>query len=293
MDSILIAGASGFLGRNLVPLLLKKNINLILFTTGNSNFNFKSLASKKNIIVANKRNIKKIINNNKISTFLNLQVSFSYFHNIDSLREMLEANISVPMELAELCSEKKCFKRLITATTFHVYSKGSDKFCPANVFSGTKESFSVLAESLAINKNFLFDEVVVYDTFGEGDNRKKIVSIINNAIDNNQTLKLSPGKQVIDLSHITNIAEGFLKLIFYKNKTRSKIKKQYFASSGNRIKLQELAKIIEEIKMKKLKAKWGAFDYRKGEVLNPIMPKKGTNICKKDNLRKRLSKFLI
>ncbi len=294
MDSILVAGASGFLGRNLIPILLKKKFKLIIFTTGKSNFKISKIKEyKKKIIFVNKKNLQSAIHKYRIVMFINLQVSFSYFHNLKSLSEMIEANITTPIKIAEMCSEKKYFTRLISPSSFFVYGKGTKDYYPSNVFAGTKKSFSDLAESLALNKGFIFDEVVVYDTFGEGDPRLKIVSIINNAINNNMIIKLSPGNQIIDLSHIELVAQGFSNLIIKKNSSNIVPKRQFYASTGNRMTLRDLADKIGKIKGKKLHAEWGAFNYRKGEILKPVIPKKKWNICKKEKLDLRLKKYLI
>ena len=294
MDSILIAGASGFLGRNLVPILLKKKFKLIIFSTGNSTFKISRIKEyRKKIIFVNSKNLLSTINKHRIVMFINLQVSFSYFHNLKSLSEMIDANITTPIKIAEMCSEKKYFKRLISPSSYFLYGKGTKDYYPSNVFAGTKKSFSDLAESLAVNKGFIFDEVVVYDTFGEGDPRQKIVSIINNAINDNTIIKLSPGKQIIDLSHIESIAQGFFNLIVNKDNGNIGTKRQFFASTGNRMTLRDLAKKIVKIKGKKFHAEWGAFNYRKGEIMKPIIPNKKWNICKREKLDKRLKKYLI
>ena len=285
---ILVSGATGFLGKNLISKLVK-NHSLLIFSTGKSKINPRKIIKSKQIFYCDLSNYQNKIKQHKPKIFLNLQVRFSYYHDETILKEMVNSNLSIPINLLQ-CAAENGLKRLISPTTFVAFDKNR-KYNPANVFAGTKQAFAVLADALARIFQFQFDEVIMFDTFGENDNRKKILNIFAESIKNNKKLSLSPGNQMLDITHIDTIVSGFANLINKKIKNKYS-KNIYFASGLNRLTLKNLAKLIEKCSNKKLYANWGALNYRKNEVLSPVKVIKKLNICKKENLKKKINIFL-
>ena len=186
--------------------------------------------------------------------------------------------------MIEICS-KNGLKRLISPTSFFVFSDNSSySYNPINFFAATKQAFSDLVLPLAKNNNFAFDEVVIYDTILVNDSRKKIVSLILNAIETGEQLSMSPGNQILDLTDIETLAKGISKFIEDDFKTRVGKKSLYFASSGNRLTLRDLVNKCEIISNKKIHIKWGDLPYRNFEILDPIKPINNMNICDQENI---------
>jgi len=282
---ILISGATSFLGRSLIPKLQKKNCTLLLFTSNKGSFKAEKIFKKKNLKIINQSQIEKI-KKFKPDIFLNLQTMYNYNADFKNLSDLIDANIKIPLQLLMLCSNS--ISRLISPSTYYMYGKNTSIIKPINLFAALKYSFSIVAEQQAVEKNFIYDEVILFDTFGIGDVRKKILNQIKLNFKDNKKAKFSPGNQVLDISDINEISEGFIKLIFKKkNKNTKNI---FFASSKNRLTLKELVKKCEKIKKSKLNIQWGALNYRKNEIMKPLYVKK--NICNKDNLDKKLNIFL-
>jgi nucleoside-diphosphate-sugar epimerase len=282
---ILISGATSFLGRSLIPKLQKKNCTLLLFTSNKGSFKAEKIFKKKNLKIINQSQIEKI-KKFKPDIFLNLQTMYNYNADFKNLSDLIDANIKIPLQLLMLCSNS--ISRLISPSTYYMYGKNTNIIKPINLFAALKYSFSIVAEQQAVEKNFIYDEVILFDTFGIGDVRKKILNQIKLNFKDNIKSKFSPGNQVLDISDINEISEGFIKLIFKKkNKNTKNI---FFASSKNRLTLKELVKKCEKIKKSKLNIQWGALNYRKNEIMKPLDVKK--NICNKDNLDKKLNIFL-
>jgi nucleoside-diphosphate-sugar epimerase len=283
---ILISGATSFLGRSLIPKLQKKNCTLLLFTSNKGTFKAEKIFKKKNLKIINQSQIKKI-KKFKPDIFLNLQTMYNYNTDFKNLSDLIEANFKIPLQLLMLCSNS--ISRLISPSTYYIYGKNINTIKPINLFAALKYSFSIVAEQQAVEKNFTYDEVILFDTFGIGDVRKKILNQIKLNFKNNKKLKLSPGNQVLDISDINEISDGFIKLIFKKKNKKNK-KNIFFASSKNRLTLKQLVNKCETIKKSKLNIQWGALKYRKNEIMKPLYVKK--NICIKDNLDKKLNIFL-
>ncbi len=285
---ILISGGTSFLGRSLIPKLQKKKCQILLFTSNKGLFKAKKIFNKKKLRIINKSQLN-FVEIFKPDLFLNLQTMYSYNANLKNISDLVDSNIKIPLQLLSLSS--KTIKRLISPSTYYIYDKSLENIKPINFFASLKYAFSAIAEQEALNNEFNYDEVIVYDTFGEKDVRNKLLNQVKKNFSINKEVKMSPGNQILDVSHIDSISNGFLNLIFEKKKTR-KVKRTLFASTLNRLTLKQLIKKCEIIKKENLNVKWGALNYRKNEIMHPIKPKTKKNICKKDNLNLRLKKFL-
>ena len=289
MKKILISGGTSFLGRSLIPKLQKKNCKILLFTTNKGSFSADKFFSKKNLSIININQID-FVKKFKPDLLLNLQTMYDYNTDLKNISDLIDANIKVPLQLLFLSS--KYIKRLISPSTYIIYDRSLKKIKPINFFASLKYSFSFIAEHEARNNGFKYDEVIIFDTYGENDIRNKIIDQLKNNFYKKKNIKMSPGKQILDISHIDHISDGFVNLIFNK-KTNQQIKRTFFASTGNRLTLRELEVKCENIFKKKLNIKWGALNYRKNAIMFPVNFKKKQNICKKEKLDLRLKKFLL
>ena len=287
--NILISGGTSFLGRSLIPKLQKKRCKILLFTTNKGYFKADKIFKTKNLKVITNNQIN-YISKFKPDIFLNLQTMYSFNTELKNISELIDANIKIPLKL--LFSSARTIQRLISPSTYIIYDGSLKKVKPTNFFASLKYSFSFIAENEAKNNNFVYDEVIVFDTFGENDIRVKILNQIKNSYFKNKEIKMSPGKQILDISHINAISDGFINLIFNK-KISKQSKRTFFASTHNRLTLKKLITKCEKILKKDLNIKWGKLKYRKNVIMRPIKFKQNQNICKKEKLDLRLKNFLI
>jgi CDP-paratose synthetase len=286
---ILISGGTSFLGRTLIPKLQKKKCKILLFTTGKGHFKADKIFKKKNLKVIDSNQLN-YINRFKPDIFLNLQTMYDFNTDSKNISELIDANVKIPLKLLFLSS--KTISRLISPSTYIIYDGSLKKIKPTNFFASLKYTFSFIAENESKKNTFSYDEIIIFDTFGENDTRIKILNQIKNSYFKNKKIKMSPGKQILDISHIDAISDGFINLIFNK-KTNKKSKRTFFASTQNRLTLKKLMTKCEKILKKDLNIQWGKINYRKNVIMSPIKFKQNQNICKKEKLDFRLKNFLL
>ncbi len=122
-------------------------------------------------------------------------------------------------------------------------------------------------EYLMASKGPHFSSLVLFDTYGPGDRRGKIVQKLMELEPSAPPLELSPGYQFINLIHIEDICSG----IFQQCKNlliQNPSDKRLFLASAQFVTLRELVSEIEFVRGLKLPVKWGARDYRVGEILD-------------------------
>ena len=151
---------------------------------------------------------------------------------------------------------QKNFIGFITFGSRWEYNQKGD-YQPNSFYAATKHASDYLLQYFA-NKQTTIVSLKIFDTYGENDNRKKILNLLLKSYKNQTTLKLSPGKQEIDLVNILDICELVSKIC-----TDIKIKKirgfkKFTVSSKKPIKLIQLIKILKKNLKKKLKCEnWG------------------------------------
>ena len=135
---------------------------------------------------------------------------------------------------------------------------------PNSFYAATKHASDYLLQYF-VDKKTTVVILKIFDTYGEDDNRNKILNLLLKNYKNQTTLSLSPGKQEIDLVNVLDICALINQIcIDIKNKGLKGFKK-YTVSSKNPIKLIQLVKKLKKILNKKLKVKIGVLKYRKNE----------------------------
>lgn len=109
----------------------------------------------------------------------------------------------------------------------------------------------------------------MFDTYGADDKRGKILGLLKKISETGETLKMSPGEQLIDIVYIDDVVEAFVlagKLLSARKYDHCGT---YGVSSTKPISLREVVKIFEEVAGKKLSIEWGGRPYREREIMTP------------------------
>lgn len=135
--------------------------------------------------------------------------------------------------------------------------------------------------------------LTLFDTFGADDKRQKILGLLKRIFETGESLKMSPGEQLIDIVYIDDVIEAFILAGKILANHKYDYCGTYGISSTKPIPLREVVKIFEEIVGKKLLIEWGGRPYRAREIMVPwssykLLP----NWRPKVSLREGIKKFL-
>jgi nucleoside-diphosphate-sugar epimerase len=109
------------------------------------------------------------------------------------------------------------------------------------------------------------------DTYGPHDTRPKIFNLWAKTVSEKGVLDMSPGEQLVDISHVSDVVNAFYRLlILLEQDKQKKMRGKVFAvSSGRPVSLRKLAKIFEKVSGNTLTINWGKRPYRPREVMKP------------------------
>lgn len=258
---LLITGATGFIGKNLVARLEKDGHEVM--TIGRS-FN--------NDIAT----ITAFMQKEKFDGVIHLASLFLAQHKPEDVKNLIESNVLFSTAVLESAVASKIPWFINTGTFWQHFE--DKKYSPVNLYAATKEAFEKIAQYYIETSPINFVTIKLFNVFGAGDIRPKVFNLWLKIAASGEVLEMSPGEQKIDITHVDNVIDGYVRMIELLSKdAKGKLKGKSFAiPSKERMSLKKLSQLFEKITGAKLNIKWGAKDYRPREVMMPW--KKGKKI---------------
>tara|TARA_Y100001958_G_scaffold95172_1_gene65198 strand:+ start:288 stop:1139 length:852 start_codon:yes stop_codon:yes gene_type:complete len=248
VKKILLTGATGFIGSELLKNL--SNYNKVYITL-----------RKRHKINPNNKNIIKIHFNSykdlshkfrkiKIDTVIHCATHYVKSHKFEDIKKLSESNILFGNIILENLKIMRVKKFVNFSTVWENFDGKKDNFY--NLYSAYKASFiKIMSFYKKKNLNTKFLNLVISDTFGLRDKRKKIVNLLKTNYKRNLVTKIVSKNLHINLLNVKDIVNA-IELILKKNYKSD----NYILKNKNNFKIYDIVKEIEKYSQKKLRVKW-------------------------------------
>ncbi len=265
MKRFIVTGGYGFIGSNLIKLLLKKKfevLNIDKLSYAAQKYNLKDINSKnylfKKIDINNKKEILKILKNYKPHGIFNLAADTHVDRSIDDSSNFIKNNILGVYNLLEAIKNYKKKIRLIHISTDEVYgdilgSKRSDEnfpYIPSSPYSASKASSDHLVS--AYIRTHKIDAVISNCSNNYGPRQfpeKLIPKMIYNILNNKPLPIYAKGKNSREWIYVDDHCEALIKL-FFKGKSGEKYN---IGSDINCSNIFLVKKILKSFAIRKIK----------------------------------------
>ena len=253
--SILITGGAGFVGSNLIRLLISKtNYNIISLDNYSSGFKKNHIKNTRvRYLTGDTKYIGKIIKEpKKIHSIFHFGEFARIYQSFLNMNECLDSNMVGTNSIFNFCLENK-IKLIYSATSASLGNQGNDKNLSPYAF--TKAKNLELLENLKKWFNFKYEVIYFYNVYGPGQISKgkmaTVIGIFEESFKNKKPLPVVlPGTQTRRFTHIDDTVK-ICYLAWKKNLSR-----HYSISNKQSFSILEVAKMFNS-KIKFLKKRPG------------------------------------
>nr|WP_298994251.1 NAD-dependent epimerase/dehydratase [uncultured Polaribacter sp.] len=262
-ETILLTGATGFLGSYLLKDFLQNNYNVIILKRSTSNTNrIKDLSKNyKSYNIDELNSLNAVFVDNKIDIIVH--TACSYGRNNQSIVDIVKTNLIFGLNLMELGID-------YNVKTF--INTGSLLPRDVNNYSLSKSQLSDWLKLYSDKIQFI--NLKVEHMYGPKDDKKKFLPwLINEMINNREKIKLTTGLQKRDFIYIDDVVAAF-DVVLEKRKQLSNYSEfDVGTNKFTQVKdfVIQISKALEKQTKRQIlpKLKFGAIDYRKGDIMIP------------------------
>ena len=210
--SILITGGAGFVGSNLIRLLISKtNYNIISLDNYSSGFKKNHIKNSRiEYLNGDTKNIKKLIREpKKIDSIFHFGEFARIYQSFLNMNECLDSNMVGTNSVLNFCLENK-IKLIYSATSASLGNEGKDKNLSPYAF--TKSKNLELLENLKKWFNFKYEIIYFYNVYGPHQISKgsmsTVIGIFEDHFKKGKSLPVvKPGTQTRRFTHISDTVE--------------------------------------------------------------------------------------
>lgn len=279
-----VTGATGYIGSCIVKKLIDLGVTVGIICRKNSNMQLLSNVQE---------NISICVFDGKIENMVTYLKKFrpevvfhmaSFFvaeHNSNDIRELIDSNVLFGTQLLEAMRMSDVHLIINASTAWQHYN--NEEYDPVSLYAASKEAFEIILKYYTAVENFEAISLAIFDSYGPGDPRKKIIHLLQKIAGTRETLEMSGGEQLLDMVFIDDVVSDFLCAADMLVKGEKHLEK-YYIRSGKLVSLRELVGVFEKVYGVKLNIIWGARPYRRREVMHPAT--RGMSICP---IKKRVS----
>ena len=211
---IIITGGAGFVGSNLINILLRRTkfrlISIDNYSSGNKKNHIKS--PRVEYINADTKDISKVLNPYKkeINTIFHFGEFSRIYQSFLKMKECIDSNTIGSHEVFNFCLSNK-IKLIYSATSASIGNKGNDKNLSPYAF--TKAKNLELLENLKKWFNFKFEILYFYNVYGPGQIKIGSMSTVIGIFEDQFRKKMPltvvrPGSQSRRFTHINDTSEA-------------------------------------------------------------------------------------
>ncbi len=268
---ILITGATGFVGKTLIPFLYEhgyRDLCLVVRSQEKADRLFGTLKLSY-VDCKSKDWTTQIISYNPDSV-IHLATLFSGKNDSEMVEKIIDTNVLFTTLLLESLSHTDCL-HFINAGTFTEFLYGNERYFANNLYSASKTAVRPIIRYYQTQSKWNWFNIIIYSSYGRKNEKKKIIDFLSEALDSPLPVKFTGGKQVLDFVHVDDMADFFCNLL----DKISDLKKSYYQfhlGTGEGHTLREVGALLERISGKKLNAEWGGLPYRPLDTMYAVAP---------------------
>jgi len=186
-------------------------------------------------------------------------------HQPEEIETLIAANVLFPTQLLEAMAANGVRLLVNTGTAWQHFE--NRVYDPVNLYAASKQAFESLLAYYVNARGFSAATLALFDTYGPGDPRPKLMRALWNAARNGTRLAMTSGEQLLDMVHVDDVADAYLAAeLALRDAGPAQLR--YGVSSGAPMRLKDLVAAFEQATGARLDVAWGERPDRPRDVMH-------------------------
>jgi nucleoside-diphosphate-sugar epimerase len=213
--TILLTGATGFIGSHMLERLLQDEYRVIALIRGNSDARrIAHLLAHKNLQITNMDSISGIFEFSPPDIVIHMATCYKKNHSPEDIAYMIEWNIHIPTTICQLCADHGV-KYFINTGTFFEYDRTVHPITESspekvlNLYASTKLAFANILKYYTEQYDIKALTLKLFMPYGPRDNIK-LIPVAIRALLNHSPMTLSAPKHRLNFTYASDIIDAYL-----------------------------------------------------------------------------------
>jgi CDP-paratose synthetase len=271
---VALTGITGFVGRNLMPMIIDKLTNVELLT-----LNVETDLSKAQQMYPWKQchhilttELDKLVDFNP-EIVLHLATITTERNNTELIKPMLAANIEFGVLLLDSLTRCSQLRLFVNTGSFAEYRFGQSKINDAYLYAATKSAFRHFCDYYSQLMNYKYITVVPYTIYGGTPTVKRLMDYILESMESETPVDMTAGEQILDFTHVNDLADFYVHILrnpdlFYNLDNGE----EFHIGTGKGTSIRDLVSIVERVYGRKCNINFGGRPYRERDTMHAVAP---------------------
>jgi nucleoside-diphosphate-sugar epimerase len=271
--AVLVTGATGYLGSNVVGALVERAENVHVLVRSASGVKEVGKRWGKvgvHVYDGSVGSVDHAVVESKATFVVHLASLFLATHSPGQIGPLLESNILLGTQVLEASANNGVYGIVNTGTSWQHY--GGEEYDPVCLYAATKQAFEDIVEFYVRASGLKCLTIKLFDTYGPNDTRRKIINVLMSSLFSAEAIQLTEGRQVLDLLYVDDVVNAYICAVERLRSHGVVGHERYAIGAKRRYSLREVVAVIERATGRKLRAEWGKRPYREREVMSPWEP---------------------
>jgi len=197
---------------------------------------------------------------------LHLAGLFLAEHSPDTIVDLLESSVLFPCVLLDAADRAGCGRLVNTGSYWQRYN-GAD-YDPVNLYAAAKQALEDCAAYYVRAKNWKMLTLQMFDTYGPGDTRRKVLNLLHGLKDG-ESLAMSSGEQKMYFCYIDDVVDAYRQALRLLDAQPPGTARTYAVRGELPCSLREAAGVYLEVSGRRPALQWGVRPSRPREFLDP------------------------
>jgi nucleoside-diphosphate-sugar epimerase len=282
---LLITGATGFIGRELVSRLLADGRDLAVVARPSS----AEVDNRCRIIMDDGSTEALTAQFTTWEPELCVHLATYYVTNAKTsdIASLVESNVAFGARVAHAFAESGG-ETLIYTSTFSQHRDG-EAYRPTILYAAMKEAMADILRYYAGSDQFRVLDLQLFDTYGPDDPRPKIWNLLAQAAATGEALDTTAGQQILSPIHISDVGRALLHAIGLSS-SLSRSYHEFRVMGPDQLRLQDAVALFAKVNEIMVPVNWGARPYSGNEMFalwdyGEVLPDWSPAVSLEDGLR--------